>query len=233
MDLDAELLPLKSLCEPELFEYIYSYFKDDSNDFTFEGLKDFISPLITLGSNENVTLDSLCEKLSNLLETKQDSVVQLHKSIQISSITSENNISKKVDLTHLQSNRVVKTKVDIRKLMLAEKKIDEKRKARGDYQGETIPEWNPLKAPSMVVNQAKVGSDTKSKDVCFNDFDIQFAGKKILVDASLMLAHGRRYGLVGKNGIGKSTLLRAISNNELSVPAHIKVLHVEQEVCFY
>ncbi len=45
-----------------------------------------------------------------------------------------------------------------------------------------------------------------------------------------MLANGRRYGLVGKNGIGKSTLLRAIAKRELGVPEHIRILHVEQEI---
>lgn len=84
----------------------------------------------------------------------------------------------------------------------------------------------------MVVNQAKksVAADSRSKDIKLEDFDIQFAGRKILQNANLLLANGRRYGLVGKNGIGKSTLLRAIANRELQVPSHIKILHVEQEI---
>jgi ATP-binding cassette, subfamily F, member 3 len=44
------------------------------------------------------------------------------------------------------------------------------------------------------------------------------------------MTFGRRYGLVGKNGIGKSTLLRAIAHKELQVPSHIRILHVEQEI---
>lgn len=45
-----------------------------------------------------------------------------------------------------------------------------------------------------------------------------------------MLAFGRRYGLVGRNGLGKTTLLRMISNRQLHIPSHISILHVEQEV---
>lgn len=45
-----------------------------------------------------------------------------------------------------------------------------------------------------------------------------------------MLAFGRRYGLVGRNGLGKTTLLRMVSNRQLHIPSHISVLHVEQEV---
>ncbi|KAJ3344536.1 hypothetical protein HDU91_000197 [Kappamyces sp. JEL0680] len=84
----------------------------------------------------------------------------------------------------------------------------------------------------MVVNQAKrvVAADSRTKDIKLEDFDIQFAGKKILQNANLLLANGRRYGLVGKNGIGKSTLLRAIAKRELAVPPHIRILHVEQEI---
>lgn len=48
--------------------------------------------------------------------------------------------------------------------------------------------------------------------------------------ASLTLAYGRRYGLIGRNGVGKSTLLRHIALREVPVPAHITILFVEQEV---
>lgn len=48
--------------------------------------------------------------------------------------------------------------------------------------------------------------------------------------ASLTLAYGRRYGLIGRNGVGKSTLLRNIALREVPVPAHITILFVEQEV---
>lgn len=52
----------------------------------------------------------------------------------------------------------------------------------------------------------------------------------MLQNADIMLAFGRRYGLVGRNGLGKTTLLRMISNRQLHISTHISVLHVEQEV---
>lgn len=54
----------------------------------------------------------------------------------------------------------------------------------------------------------------------------------LLQGADLTLAYGRRYGLVGRNGLGKSTLLRMISGGQLRIPSHISILHVEQEVWF-
>ncbi|CAB1347460.1 unnamed protein product [Coregonus sp. 'balchen'] len=40
----------------------------------------------------------------------------------------------------------------------------------------------------------------------------------------------RRYGLIGRNGLGKTTLLKMLASRSLRVPAHITILHVEQEV---
>lgn len=33
----------------------------------------------------------------------------------------------------------------------------------------------------------------------------------LLKDADLMLAFGHRYGLIGRNGVGKTTLLRSLA----------------------
>ncbi len=55
--------------------------------------------------------------------------------------------------------------------------------------------------------------------------------QELLSSASIRLVYGRRYGLIGRNGIGKSTLLTHIANYELpGFPTHLRVVHVEQEV---
>lgn len=48
--------------------------------------------------------------------------------------------------------------------------------------------------------------------------------------ASMTLVFGRRYGFVGRNGLGKTTLLKALARRDLRLPAHVSLLHVEQEV---
>jgi ABC-type transport system involved in cytochrome bd biosynthesis fused ATPase/permease subunit len=86
----------------------------------------------------------------------------------------------------------------------------------------------------MSVNPLQLGSGRgKSRDIKIDGIDLFFAGNRLLTDASLTLAYGRRYGLVGNNGIGKSTLLRALSRREIAVPTHISILHVEQEVLVF
>lgn len=84
----------------------------------------------------------------------------------------------------------------------------------------------------MKVNplDARSTSKGKSKDIHLINIDVTFGSNRILTGASLTLAHGRRYGLIGRNGVGKSTLLRNIALRELPVPPHITILFVEQEV---
>lgn len=55
-------------------------------------------------------------------------------------------------------------------------------------------------------------------------------GKLLLENTSVTIAAGRRYGLVGPNGRGKSTLLRLIAKRQVPVPENIDVLLVEQEI---
>lgn len=64
---------------------------------------------------------------------------------------------------------------------------------------------------------------------CCSDFN-ESDFRVLLQGADLVLAFGRRYGLVGRNGLGKTTLLRMISAKQLKIPSHISILHVEQEV---
>ena len=52
----------------------------------------------------------------------------------------------------------------------------------------------------------------------------------LLTDVPLILASGRRYGLVGRNGAGKSTLLRCLANYKVEGLMHLKILLVEQHV---
>lgn len=48
----------------------------------------------------------------------------------------------------------------------------------------------------------------KTMDISVNDISIGVPGKQLVSGASLKLVYGRKYGLIGRNGIGKSTLLR-------------------------
>lgn len=52
----------------------------------------------------------------------------------------------------------------------------------------------------------------------------------LIEDASLKLTPGNRYGLVGRNGLGKTTLMKYINSSLLKgVPDDLLIIHVEQE----
>jgi ATP-binding cassette subfamily F protein 3 len=141
------------------------------------------------------------------------------------------------------NTRKQESKVDRKKLEKAERKIAAKQSKKTfktvEYEASRLLN-QPDDAQSyeeffMAVNPLQLGSNAqgqKSKDIKIEGIDVSIGGLRILTDTTLTLAYGRRYGLVGQNGIGKSTLLRALARRELAIPTHISILHVEQEVRF-
>jgi ATP-binding cassette subfamily F protein 1 len=67
-------------------------------------------------------------------------------------------------------------------------------------------------------------------DIKVENFDIAAAGRVLFQKANLTIAFGRRYGLVGPNGMGKTTLLKHIASRKLNIPPHIDILYCEQEI---
>lgn len=78
-----------------------------------------------------------------------------------------------------------------------------------------------------------------SADVHLTGFNLpnrRGGGPDLLADANMTLAHGRRYGLMGRNGCGKTTLLTALASRDLNgecgggVPQNMAMLLVRQEI---
>ncbi|KAL5084493.1 hypothetical protein Trisim1_011672 [Trichoderma cf. simile WF8] len=136
--------------------------------------------------------------------------------------------------------RKVESKVDRKKLEKAERKIAAKQQKKTfktvEYEASRLLD-QPEDAQSyeefyMAVNPLQLGSSgaNKTKDIKLDNIDVSIGANRILTDTTLTLAYGHRYGLVGNNGVGKSTLLRALSRREVAIPTHISILHVEQEI---
>ncbi|KAF4808497.1 Protein GCN20 [Colletotrichum siamense] len=136
--------------------------------------------------------------------------------------------------------RKVESKVDRKKLEKAERKIAAKQQKKTfktvEYEASKLlnePEsTQSYEEFYMAVNPLQLGSSggNKTKDIKLDNVDVSIGGQRILTDTNFTLAYGHRYGLVGHNGVGKSTLLRALSRRELPIPPYITILHVEQEL---
>ena len=127
--------------------------------------------------------------------------------------------------------------VDQRKLEKAEAKIRAKQERRegveapSGFQGATLQTNKEATATQALSRRGQSSeASSKSRDIRIENFDINIGDRCLLLNATLSLSFGRRYGVVGRNGIGKSTLLRMISARQLCLPTHVTVLHVEQEV---
>ena len=69
------------------------------------------------------------------------------------------------------------------------------------------------------------------KDVNLPDVSLAMDGVELLTSTTLRLLQGHRYGVVGKNGVGKSTLLRRIAGGQIGgFPSHLRCHLVQQEV---
>jgi len=71
-----------------------------------------------------------------------------------------------------------------------------------------------------------------NKSISINNFDLSVSGKKLLTDSKLSLSSGSVYGLIGKNGSGKSSLLKKLIElkDDSSNSMKISTLYVEQEI---
>ena len=69
-----------------------------------------------------------------------------------------------------------------------------------------------------------------SDSISINNFSLSVSGKSLFQDSSLIISPGNIYGLIGKNGCGKSSLLKQLYLSNLFDDNKIRVLYVEQEL---
>lgn len=160
----------------------------------------------TLSSSQ--TLDSVIN-LSEIQESTESSVSQTRNSL------NQQQIGKKK-----KKKKVVGAKVSESKTKEIEKKEEDKDQEGFDFDVET-------------ANERSLSSHlrhTLSKEVSLKKLTLAYGDVELLDSAELKLTYGHRYGLVGKNGIGKSTLLKSMAFGRISqFPTHLKVFLVEQE----
>jgi len=72
-------------------------------------------------------------------------------------------------------------------------------------------------------------SQPRALDVKIGGFTLTVHGKELIKDTTIELTIGRRYGLIGSNGSGKSSFLKCLAERDVPVPDHIDIFFLEEE----
>ncbi|BEI85284.1 hypothetical protein CcaverHIS002_0506850 [Cutaneotrichosporon cavernicola] len=197
-------------------------------------------------SSDNKVLNDFMDRLVQYLDSqsskrvrKAATATKLASSVQMRSqqMSATIAMSGRVDLDSVNKGQA--SRVDLNKLAKAEAKLKaklEKRSKRSLYEGskliDKLQQQQSYEEMFMKVNPLDLSGAAKgkSKDIHLTNIDVSFASNRILNGATLNMSYGRRYGLIGRNGVGKSTLLRHIALREVAIPTHISILYVEQEI---
>ncbi|XP_032903563.1 ATP-binding cassette sub-family F member 1 isoform X3 [Amblyraja radiata] len=119
------------------------------------------------------------------------------------------------------ANLSKKEKKKLKKQMEFQRQVDTL-KASNDAEGDfSVSQAEQSSRQAMLEN---------ASDIKLERFSISAHGKELFINADLYIVAGRRYGLVGPNGKGKTTMLKHIMNRVLNIPPNIDVLLCEQEV---
>uniref|UniRef100_A0A2K5NNG5 ATP-binding cassette sub-family F member 3 n=1 Tax=Cercocebus atys TaxID=9531 RepID=A0A2K5NNG5_CERAT len=226
----------------QVFDYVTGVLHSGSADF--ESVDDLVEAVgellqeVSGDSKDDAGIRAVCQRMYNTLrlaepQSQGNSQVLLDAPIQLSKITENYDCGTKLPglLKREQSSTV-----NAKKLEKAEARLKAKQEKRSEK--DTLKTSNPLVLEEASASQAgsrkesrlESSGKNKSYDVRIENFDVSFGDRVLLAGADVNLAWGRRYGLVGRNGLGKTTLLKMLATRSLRVPAHISLLHVEQEV---
>jgi len=95
--------------------------------------------------------------------------------------------------------------------------------------GSLASKFSSLKLSNLSVSGV-LASHPESRDLHLSTISLRYHGAELLTDAGCELNSGRRYGLLGPNGCGKSTFMEALANRELPIPEHFDIFHLTNEI---
>jgi elongation factor 3 len=86
---------------------------------------------------------------------------------------------------------------------------------------------------SCVPKETQEDEHEDGEDLCNCEFSLGYGAKILLNNTRLHLKRGKRYGVCGHNGCGKSTLMKAIANGQVEnfpPPDQLKTVYVEHDI---
>uniref|UniRef100_A0A1A8R911 ATP-binding cassette sub-family F member 3 n=1 Tax=Nothobranchius pienaari TaxID=704102 RepID=A0A1A8R911_9TELE len=233
--------------DAELFHYITGVLDSGGADFedseeVFDAIGGVLQDVSADSKNEDDIRD-ICLQMFNTLKLNNhhhqhppQKQVLLDAPVQLSQMSAGSGSATKDVHGIWMIKRSQNTTVDAKKLEKAEAKLKAKNERRNERESQktsgplVLEEASASQASSKKDNRVDQSGKNRSYDIRIENFDISFGERCLLQGAELCLASGRRYGLIGRNGLGKTTMLKMLASRNLRVPAHISILHVEQEV---
>ncbi|XP_075718000.1 ATP-binding cassette sub-family F member 3 [Rhinoderma darwinii] len=229
--------------DTELFQYVTDVLDSGQSDFEsendlFEAVGELLQD-VSGDTKDDDDIRDICQRMYRTMHMENHQVssqaqILLDAPIQLSQIT-DYDVDPQV-LSVLLMKKDQSSSIDVRKLEKAEAKLKAKQEKRSERETQkgggnvVMEEASASQAASKKENRIESSGKNKSYDIRIDNFDVSFGERVLLTGAELHLASGRRYGLVGRNGLGKTTLLKMLASRSLRVPSHISILHVEQEV---
>lgn len=117
---------------------------------------------------------------------------------------------------------------------LLAKALEEAQKGLTDLQDrrKDNPEAEALAADGTICTFAtsRKGVDERSRDINVTNVTLLHKGTAMLDQTDVVLNHGNRYGLIGRNGCGKTTLLKVLGARVLPIPDSIDSYHLKEEI---
>jgi len=74
-----------------------------------------------------------------------------------------------------------------------------------------------------------LASEPRSRDIKIIAFSLSVYGRQLVEDTTIELNWGQRYGLIGRNGCGKTNFLQCLANREVPIPEHIDAYLLSEE----
>ena len=120
----------------------------------------------------------------------------------------------------------------------AKKKVEKSKRDKGKA-ADAPPELNEeelmaekLRSDGIIVTFAASNKlmHRNQRDIAVESLTMTFHGTPLLEDTSLTLNYGNRYGLIGKNGCGKSTFMKVIGSRCFPIPDGIDIFYLNEEI---
>ncbi|TBU52487.1 hypothetical protein BD310DRAFT_981846 [Dichomitus squalens] len=96
-----------------------------------------------------------------------------------------------------------------------------------------VNKWAVKSASAEVEDETQAEDEDEGEDLCNCQFSLAYGAKILLNTATVRVKRGHRYGLCGRNGTGKSTLMRVITDGQVEgfpSPDEVRTFYVEHGI---